>query len=102
MGSEMCIRDSHSPAARGATRAGPLAARAATAHPPTFAADEPSTSGFFLVPWADDAANEATIKEETKATLRCYPFAEQHRAEGKACFFSGRPATHMALFARAY
>jgi len=64
--------------------------------------DEPSTSGFFLVPWADDAANEATIKEETKATLRCYPFAEQHRAEGKACFFSGRPATHMALFARAY
>jgi hypothetical protein len=66
------------------------------------AADDASDSGFFLVAWKDDAANEAKIKEETKATLRCYPFAEQHKAEGKTCFFSGEPATHMALFARAY
>lgn len=54
------------------------------------------------MPWKDDAANEARIKEETRATLRCYPFAEQARAEGRKCFFSGEPATHMALFARAY
>lgn len=68
----------------------------------TLAAEVPQDVGFFLVPWGDDAANEAQIKEETRATLRCYPFAEQHRVEGKACFFSGKPATHMALFARAY
>jgi prolyl-tRNA synthetase len=59
-------------------------------------------SGLFLVPWHDDAVNEAAIKEETKATLRCYPFAEQHRVHGQPCFYSGKPATHMALFARAY
>ncbi|MEN9786765.1 MAG: hypothetical protein RLZZ299_2029 [Pseudomonadota bacterium] len=58
--------------------------------------------GFFLVPWCDDAANEATIKEETRATLRCYPIAAQAEAAGRACFFSGRAATHMAIFARAY
>lgn len=60
-------------------------------------------AGFFLVPWHDDAAAEAAIKTETKATIRCYPHAEQHRVTGDTtCFYSGRPATHMALFARAY
>ncbi len=56
--------------------------------------------GFFLVNWCDDAANEATIKEETKATIRCYPLDGQ--APTGPCFYSGRPATHVALFARAY
>lgn len=64
--------------------------------------EEGGEIGLFLVPWADNADNEARIKDETKATLRCYPFSEQHRAEGRTCFFSGEPATHMALFARAY
>jgi prolyl-tRNA synthetase len=58
--------------------------------------------GFFLVPWHDDAVAEARIKEETRATIRCYPLADQGEAAGKACFYSGRPATHMAIFARAY
>jgi prolyl-tRNA synthetase len=58
--------------------------------------------GLFLQPWHDDAAHEATIKEETKATIRCYPLNLQGEIEGKTCFYSGRPATHMALFARAY
>ena len=45
---------------------------------------------------------EEQIKQETKATIRCYPFDEQHRAAGQTCFMTGGPATHMALFARAF
>jgi prolyl-tRNA synthetase len=64
--------------------------------------DRIEAGGFFLVPWHDDADAEARIKEETRATIRCYPLADQGEAAGKACFYSGRPATHMAIFARAY
>jgi prolyl-tRNA synthetase len=59
-------------------------------------------AGFFLVPWMCNAENEKAIKEETKATLRCYPLGGQEEATGKTCFYSGEPATHMAIFARAY
>eukprot|EP00871_Galdieria_phlegrea_P001190 jgi/Galph1/2071/GphlegSOOS_G742.1 len=58
--------------------------------------------GFFLVPWKCDAKNEEKIKSETKATIRCYPFDCQHLASNAKCFFSGEPATHMAIFSRAY
>jgi prolyl-tRNA synthetase len=58
--------------------------------------------GLFLLPWCDNAANEAKIKEETRATIRCYPLKHQGEQAGKTCFYSGLPATHMALFARAY
>ena len=61
-----------------------------------------SDSGWFLVPWTDDAENEAAIKTETKATIRCYPLEGQEEAQGRTCFYSGRPATHMAIFSRAY
>ena len=64
--------------------------------------DGGSAPGFFLVPWHDDAETEEQIKKETKATIRCFPFDEQHRVDGQACFMTGRPATHMALFARAF
>lgn len=59
-------------------------------------------SGLFLVPWKCDAVNEDKIKEECKATIRCYPLAEQKDLEGKKCFYSGEDATHMALFGRAF
>ncbi len=46
------------------------------------------------------------MKEECKATIRCYPTKENEGKEeaiGKMkCFYSGEKATHMALFARAY
>lgn len=58
--------------------------------------------GFFLVPWAADDDNEDAIKNDCKATIRCYPLDMQDEIEGKTCFFSGKPATHMAIFARAY
>ena len=64
--------------------------------------DAGGAAGMFLVPWHDDAVAEATIKTETKATIRCYPLDQQHRAEGATCFYSGKEATHMALFARAF
>ena len=84
--------------------------KAATFEPATYeemasaleGSDGSSAPGFFLVPWHDDADAEEKVKKETKATIRCFPLDEQHRAEGQSCFMTGRPATHMALFARAF
>ena len=61
-------------------------------------------AGFYLVPWADNAENEEAIKTECKATIRCYPFIHNISPppEGTKCFYSNLPATHMALFARAF
>jgi prolyl-tRNA synthetase len=59
-------------------------------------------AGFYVVPWHDDAEAEKQIKDDCKATIRCYPLDLQDQAAGKTCFYSGRPATHMAIFARAY
>lgn len=69
--------------------------------------DEASTfpgQGLFIVPWKCDATNEGKIKEECKATIRCYPLDanQQGLHEGKKCFYSGEAATHMALFGRAF
>jgi len=60
--------------------------------------------GLFLVPWKCDAENEDKIKDECKATIRCYPLDmnQMGMAEGKKCFYSGEDATHMALFGRAF
>ena len=78
-------------------------------------------SPFILAPWHDDATAEAQIKKDTSFTIRCFPVqfgpadaeagveasspsssALLRVPSGSVCFFSGRPATHMALFARAY
>ena len=48
--------------------------------------------------WADDRENEARIKEETRATLRCFAPSE---GEG-ICFYSGRKTNKKAYFARGY
>jgi prolyl-tRNA synthetase len=50
--------------------------------------------------WKPNAINEARIKEETKATLRCIPM-DQPGGKGK-CIFSGEEATEKAYFAKAY
>ncbi len=62
----------------------------------------PVEHGFFLVPWTPDNDAEAAIKADCKATIRCYPLTGQEEAAGKVCFYSGKPATRMAIFARAY
>jgi len=60
--------------------------------------------GLYLVPWKANSENEEKIKEECKATIRCYPLDvnEGRMWEGKKCFYSGEDATHMALFGRAF
>merc|ERR1719217_1888983 len=54
-------------------------------------ASEYDGPGLYLVPWKCDAANEEKIKEECKATIRCYPtdVNEAGMHEGKKCFYSG-------------
>jgi prolyl-tRNA synthetase len=61
-------------------------------------------AGLFLAPWKCDAENENKIKEECKATIRCYPLDanEKGMAEGTKCFYSGEDATRIALFGRAF
>lgn len=44
--------------------------------------------------------DELKVKEETTATIRCFPFEQP---EGiKTCFMTGKPATEVAIFAKSY
>jgi prolyl-tRNA synthetase len=58
--------------------------------------------GFVRVKWAEDSEAELAIKEETKATLRVIPFDQPEGGVQGKCFYSGKPATCEAIFARAY
>jgi prolyl-tRNA synthetase len=58
--------------------------------------------GFVRVKWAEDSAAELAIKEETKATLRVIPFDQPEGGVQGKCFYTGKPATCEAIFARAY
>lgn len=57
-------------------------------------------TGFARVWWAGDNTEEQRVKEETKATIRCFPL-EQPEGSG-VCFFTGRPAHKLAIFGRSY
>lgn len=57
--------------------------------------------GFAESLWCGSAACEATLKEKTKATLRCMPLDRQHGIAGH-CAICGAPARHRAIFARNY
>src|SRR3989440_8410249 len=57
-------------------------------------------NGFAFSFWCGSADCEATIKEETRATMRCIPL-EQERGSGN-CVYCGQPAAARAIFARAY
>ena len=61
-------------------------------------------AGFYLVPWSCNRDNEAFIKDDCKATIRCYPLElnKTPPENGVKCFYSGEQATHMAIFARAF
>ena len=59
--------------------------------------------GFVYAGWCGDPAVEAEIKEATKATIRCLPDPEFCQGESATtCIWTGRPAVHEALWARAY
>ncbi|MCB9677799.1 MAG: proline--tRNA ligase [Alphaproteobacteria bacterium] len=57
--------------------------------------------GFYLIPWGGDDADEEAVRDETRATLRCFPM-EQEPCDGLTCPLTGKPAQEWAIFARAY
>ncbi|MFZ0545539.1 MAG: proline--tRNA ligase [Candidatus Promineifilaceae bacterium] len=57
-------------------------------------------TGFARVWWAGTNEEETRVKEETKATIRCFPL-DQPDGQG-TCFYTGRPADKIAIFGRAY
>lgn len=56
--------------------------------------------GFVEAYWCGDAACEAAIKEETKATIRCIPF-DQPGKVGQ-CIYCGNETKEKAVFSKAY
>jgi prolyl-tRNA synthetase len=59
-----------------------------------------SEGGFVRCFFKPDKANEAKIKEETKATVRCIPL-EQAGLSGR-CIYTGETTDTEVLFAVAY
>ncbi|WOK94192.1 proline--tRNA ligase, chloroplastic/mitochondrial isoform X1 [Canna indica] len=51
-------------------------------------------------PWSASDTEELKVKEETGATIRCFPF-EQPQGKMK-CFMTGNPADEVAIFAKSY
>ena len=60
--------------------------------------------GWALIPHCGTAECEGKIKEETKASSRCFPLEENKdwTANGTTCPVCGKPAIGLAYFARAY
>jgi prolyl-tRNA synthetase len=56
--------------------------------------------GFIRVHWAGSSEDEALIKDETKATIRCLPL-DVPEGKGK-CFYTGEDTETVAIFAKAY
>jgi prolyl-tRNA synthetase len=56
--------------------------------------------GFVLAHWDGTPETEASIKDETKATIRCIPL--DAKEEEGTCVYSGKPSRQRVLFARAY
>ncbi|HOX81379.1 MAG TPA: proline--tRNA ligase [Chryseolinea sp.] len=57
-------------------------------------------AGFVMAHWDGTPETEASIKEETKATIRCIPL--DAKDEAGICIYSGRPSVRRVMFARAY
>jgi prolyl-tRNA synthetase len=56
--------------------------------------------GFLVAGWCEDAACEAAIKQETKATVRVIPI--EGEAAGGTCVRCGKPSAREVYFAQAY
>ncbi len=56
--------------------------------------------GFISAHWDGTAETEATIKEKTKATIRCIPL--NNKKEKGKCILTGNPSEQRVLFGRAY
>jgi prolyl-tRNA synthetase len=57
--------------------------------------------GFVAASWCGRKACEARIKDESSATIRCLPLAEQ-RPQTSSCVCCGRRAMAAAVWAQAY
>ena len=57
-------------------------------------------TGFAKVWWVGSNEDEQRVKEETKATIRCFPL-DQPGGSG-TCFYTGKPADRVAIFGRSY
>jgi len=70
--------------------------------------EEIEKGGFILAHWDGTPETEARIKEETKATIRCVPFADPNYPD--ICMdttpgvdmLTGKPSARRVIFARAY
>ncbi|KAF9615580.1 hypothetical protein IFM89_024669 [Coptis chinensis] len=51
-------------------------------------------------PWSASDSEELRVKEETGATIRCFPFEQPQGM--KACLMTGNPAEEVAIFAKSY
>ncbi|XP_010105757.2 proline--tRNA ligase, chloroplastic/mitochondrial [Morus notabilis] len=51
-------------------------------------------------PWSASDADELKVKEETGATIRCFPFEQSQGI--KTCLMTGNPAKEVAIFAKSY
>lgn len=56
--------------------------------------------GFIKGMWCGDTECETAIKDETGATTRCMPFAQEKLSD--VCVHCGKPAVKMVYFGRAY
>jgi prolyl-tRNA synthetase len=56
--------------------------------------------GFARGWWAGSTEDELKVKAETGATHRCYPLEQP--SGGGTCFYTGKPAEKLAIFAKAY
>lgn len=56
--------------------------------------------GFIYSHWCGNGECELSIKEETKATIRCIP-EDSPQEEGK-CIYCGNPSERRVIFARNY
>jgi prolyl-tRNA synthetase len=57
-------------------------------------------TGFASAFWCGSPDCEATIREETRASMRCIPLEQPAGAAN--CIYCGKPAASRAIFARAY
>jgi prolyl-tRNA synthetase len=56
--------------------------------------------GFVRCGWDGTDETEARVKKDIKATIRCIPMSEN--PEGLTCVYSGKPAKHEVIYAKAY
>lgn len=61
-----------------------------------------SNNEWALTWFSGEAAAEAKIKEENQAVSRCFPLEQPYPGQTGPCIVTGKPATQMAYFAKAY